>query len=1108
MQQALQLIPRAVVLAPDEYEKLLDQIEQLKRRLKPDKPESPSACRISGRIDGSVAHIQAKFDIRTRTPRALVNLACHRAWPTAASLDGQLPWIQTSDEGYVVQIDQPGTHQATLDFVLPVTARRGSNGDQGFELDLPRSAITMLEQFDLPPGSVEVRLGGQVIRPREGDRISRLPIPSGDHLEMAWRGKNAEAGKGPGVLAAAGRLVVRVEQSNIVTDAELLLQMLQGQVAQWQVRLRLPPEATFDVRPDPQDESRLQAITRSEDKNSPTVTVRLREPSADPFRLIFRIRQPLKGNAVSIPSLETLNAISQNGEIELRAPENIRLHYELGNTVSQRSLSDEQRREGARAAFSYWNLPSPATNSTGTFLTLQAEAIKGAAETHVSHSLRMVKTASGELSFEARTMVDVTPIRTAIDHLELVLPPDYHYDKNEGPSPVELVEDVLLDSSGQRAIVKLAQKQSRPFSFSITGSYAIARGQKQLSPQLPRAVAWGSERVPSGTSPAAPANDSLPVLDRGGKIKLTLLEGLELTAKGFRLSSDPASQNTLQSFLSPLRGKTASKVYTWQGEQTPREIALAWQEYRPELSVHSVADVMLTSQEAQVRHRLQFQSPQSNLAQVLLRVPAGLRGKVRMITGGTLQKLNDENPAELAVNFARPAPKEQVAELEYAFPLPDWVEIGGAAKGISKVRNGPASTVSTAHVRRFLVPLVQAVSASGGDIKVRVWCDPEEHAASAGEQWEDLPSEVVPDRDSLPALVLEGGLDRSLWLSITRAPLASAATALIDRILIRVDTSESGVQSYRSKFLLGQRIARELIVDLPASLSRAAVEVRLGSKAVPFQLLDEAGRETEVGKRFRFKLQTDPTRPADVLEIKYEVDAARLAGNGAMQSTYYPPQIQNALLLGRLRWDIHLPAGWMAVRSGSTATPEEQWGWSGWTLAPLPALSSSALEQWVQKSDRVSPNGERASSYLAWQTGPEPLQLAQVPRRAWMLLCSLVALAIGFILLFAPLSRLVFWFCLFAVGLSGATLEFLWPGALAAVAVGCEPGFLVLLLFVAIYAAFQHRSRHRVVLMPGFTRLKSSSSSIVSGETTRRREPAPVSDSPKRGSSVSREVRA
>src|SRR5262249_51575441 len=119
VQQALQLIPRAVVLAPDEYEQLLDQIEQLKRRLKPDKPESPSACRISGRVEGSVAYVFAKFEIKTRTARTFVNLGCQRAWPTAASLDGQLPWIQTGEEGYVVQIDQPGTHQATLDLVLP-----------------------------------------------------------------------------------------------------------------------------------------------------------------------------------------------------------------------------------------------------------------------------------------------------------------------------------------------------------------------------------------------------------------------------------------------------------------------------------------------------------------------------------------------------------------------------------------------------------------------------------------------------------------------------------------------------------------------------------------------------------------------------------------------------------------------------------------------------------------------------------------------------------------------------------------------------------------------------------------------------------------------------
>src|SRR5262249_53780845 len=47
-QQALELIPRAVVLAPEEYQKLLDQIEQLKKRLRTEKPEAPSICRISG----------------------------------------------------------------------------------------------------------------------------------------------------------------------------------------------------------------------------------------------------------------------------------------------------------------------------------------------------------------------------------------------------------------------------------------------------------------------------------------------------------------------------------------------------------------------------------------------------------------------------------------------------------------------------------------------------------------------------------------------------------------------------------------------------------------------------------------------------------------------------------------------------------------------------------------------------------------------------------------------------------------------------------------------------------------------------------------------------
>src|SRR5205807_10268352 len=41
----------AVVLTPEEYKKLLDAAEQARRLAAPDRPQPPSGCRLSGRVE-------------------------------------------------------------------------------------------------------------------------------------------------------------------------------------------------------------------------------------------------------------------------------------------------------------------------------------------------------------------------------------------------------------------------------------------------------------------------------------------------------------------------------------------------------------------------------------------------------------------------------------------------------------------------------------------------------------------------------------------------------------------------------------------------------------------------------------------------------------------------------------------------------------------------------------------------------------------------------------------------------------------------------------------------------------------------------------------------
>src|SRR5262245_22566547 len=147
---ALRLVPKAVVLTPEKYQELLDQLEQLRRQLKPDRPDTPSVCKLSGQVEGDLVRLRARYEFRTERPRALVALGGARAWATGATLDdGQAPVLLPAEEGLLAQVEAPGLHQLTLDLVLPVGVRGSRGMERGFDVGLPRAAITTLEQVDL-----------------------------------------------------------------------------------------------------------------------------------------------------------------------------------------------------------------------------------------------------------------------------------------------------------------------------------------------------------------------------------------------------------------------------------------------------------------------------------------------------------------------------------------------------------------------------------------------------------------------------------------------------------------------------------------------------------------------------------------------------------------------------------------------------------------------------------------------------------------------------------------------------------------------------------------------------------------------------------------------
>ncbi|QJW97604.1 hypothetical protein FTUN_5179 [Frigoriglobus tundricola] len=147
-----------VTLTPQEFQKLLDRVDALKKELAARKPVPPGTCAVRGRIEKRgeqlVAALQFTYAFRTTQAGAAVALGGRKAFLVSAALDGaKLPALDTGEDGFAVTVGAAGDHTLVLDVEAPVTAR-GAKAEIGFDLGLPRAPITTLA-LDPPPGDVK-----------------------------------------------------------------------------------------------------------------------------------------------------------------------------------------------------------------------------------------------------------------------------------------------------------------------------------------------------------------------------------------------------------------------------------------------------------------------------------------------------------------------------------------------------------------------------------------------------------------------------------------------------------------------------------------------------------------------------------------------------------------------------------------------------------------------------------------------------------------------------------------------------------------------------------------------------------------------------------------
>jgi hypothetical protein len=599
---ALKKMPRAILLTPEQYQQMLEEIERLKKLTETPRLRIPSKCQITGKIEGNLALLTIKFELDTEQPATQVRLGFGQGSATGVRLGGRTPTLvndsSKNGNGFVVEIDRPGDHSLELDLVVPLTARPGG---VGLLLDLPRAAITSLD-LSLPPNSRDVRLAGKT--PAE----ARLTLKDGlvksdslgplDRLDLVWRSTQSVAA-GP-ILSAEGVVQVRVDAKAITSEAVLTLRVLGGQTRSWP--LLVPPDAEILIEPTQAD--RVESIDPNGTKG-PRV-IRLKSESAEPLtvRVRHRATTPRPGSGKrSIGPFSVVGVASHTGQVQVfnDVPE---YHLDLlpASELRRRAPTEEESRKEPQlvSVFAY----GPATPATA-WLEMEADTVRGQLKVRSAHTLRLADDGDPGPAWLVETELTVTPRWAEVDRLLVTLPTGCEWVSDASYPLPDRVRSLSYDPTQRQVLFRLTRtaEASVPFKVRLTcrvqGEVDLSRIGLALVP-LPRPT--GILEPESTVRVVVPSRVRLLPADNPSGLELTRQSTHELT------------------YRSPRR--------------PPDRVAVAWGPYRPEVQLERIVDVTL-GPTSRVRHELRFTSPRGESSPVpqRLRVPATLSGKLLIRQG-------------------------------------------------------------------------------------------------------------------------------------------------------------------------------------------------------------------------------------------------------------------------------------------------------------------------------------------------------------------------------------------------------------------------------------------------------------------------------------------
>ncbi len=1068
MSQAAGIRPKWMMLPPEEYQALLNELAALKQKLKVERRLAHSS-KLSGKLEGDFLALRAEFTFSTDQPRTEISLGMLGAHLVdEGELDKQIPFLDVTDEGYVVRVEKEGSHQLTLNLRLRVVSRKSTTGglERGVDLGLPGTAVTTM-LMELPDSIKEIRWNGELEKSRVNNRW-QLSLGSVKSLNVSWKEPVSSPGSGP-LQVVDGQLQVRFEESQVTLEANLTLEDLRGQTKEW--LLVLPPNTTAN-NVKIKVPSGITAEHLPPNERTPHHVIRLNEPTQDRVQVNVLTNQsrPAPGQRLLVGPYFVQGAFRQQGTVQVFLPAGSlrgqRPIYHRAAETFQRDLPKNAPGD-LETVFQYGNLPSPTKSGKGPrgALELELKSERSQVETRVEHSFRIKPAGEGwEIDWSARVVGK--SLDAGGEFLDFSWPrphwngPDWLMSGHEGWTALPWGA-LSLVSSRPLPAGWLSEFQATEEGGAVL-DHELIEGRSKMRVAWPRASGKSFVVVLKGKTWLPHVSQRVPLdlprplgtLDRGAKVVVQAEESLEL------LLGPPGSEE-------PVPDK---RRYQLPYEASPASISLAWRQAKREFPVESLVDVVLHERTAQVRQVLTFKAlpaaenpGAASRGQVKLHVPSA----IRQLKAGAGEKLVEhQSERESAWVVPSDAGDRKQIVLDYDLPLETVQD------GVGKVK--------------LRLSLAWPLGCTHQEAKVRCWSGSGVQVTTEGgaadRLWSERGVEVVPGKDRLPSLVLQGaGAELPLTLLCQGMPVSAQAAFVADRALMQFTVDDEGVQRCRARLLVRRINAHMLEVEFPTSIAECQPTVTLDKHKMAWQ--ESPGNARAIRVPVQGELYPQPV----VLDVEYQLPASFTGGRPTLQGVLIPPRFEQGVVLGRTRWQVAAPSGALAIPLGSGVALDYHWRLLGWLPTPESSVTAADLEAWLTGREGGDAGFVGQTAFSSPGTGPQ--RLLFVPRTAWLLACSGALLLAALLLLLVDLPRWSLWLAPAVLAALVLVVGAQWPALLPLLLFGGVPGLLVLVVLLGAHWLMQERYRRRMVMLPGFSRTQPASS-VTSANSSPREAPA------------------